>query len=118
DFVLERLERDHADLTDGGRDLANHVQAAAPMQCNVEASLEPGHGSEAGMLGDRGAHLRIGHEIEVASALGHIAERERHAPKTFGPAFGFGHCLVLIDLAHSSTCSGSGNASCARSNPS
>src|SRR5437016_3293994 len=118
DFVLERLERDHAGLADGGRDPANHVQAAAPMQCNVEASLESGQGNEAGMLGDRSARLRISHEIEVASTLGHIAECKPHAPKTFGPAFGFDHCLSLVDRAHSSTCSGSGNASCARSNPS
>src|SRR5262249_30853024 len=106
------------DLADGGRDAANYMQAAAPMQRDVEAGLEPGQGSKPGMLGDRGARLRIGHEIEVASALGHIAECERHAPKTFGPAFGFGHCLIPVDLAHSTTCSGSGNASCARSNPS
>src|SRR5262249_29404186 len=57
DLVLERLERDHADLADGGRDAANHMQAAAPMQRNVEAGLEPGQGSKPGMLGDRGAPL-------------------------------------------------------------
>src|SRR5262249_38836031 len=96
----------------------NLVQAAVPIHGDVEARLEPWQGGEPGVFSDRVPRLLIGDEIEVASAVGHIAECKRHAPKTFGHAFGPAHCSILVRLAYGRTCSGSGNARWARSNPS
>src|SRR5260221_14796864 len=53
---------------------------------------------------------------ETDPGLGDVTECERHAPWTSGPAFAPRHCFVHVCRARSSTCSGSGKASCARSN--
>ncbi len=96
-----------------------------PRPCRVTSKLASRRGKAASpaSVGDRRARLRIGNEIEMPSGLGHVADRERHAPGTCGTRSRACTCLLGIDCvlvrhARNSTCSGSGKASCARSNPS
>ena len=83
DLILDRLQGHDAGLTDRRPNVTGHAQAAVAMQRDVEDCLEAREVAQPRKLGDGGANRFIGHQIDLTSGFGYVADSERHAPGKF-----------------------------------
>ena len=94
DLVLHRLERDDADLANGGRNLANDMQAAVPPYY-VKGRFEAIEGLQARQRSDRGTGVIVGRDVEMCALIGHSLDPNWYAPRAFILGHGLGRHSFL-----------------------